>query len=53
MIKIYADMNDNKILQTVWAILLAPLVKKASFSLYPVCYTLTKTSPYKKFTLIK
>jgi hypothetical protein len=46
--EIYADKNHNKILQTLWAMLRAHLVKKTSFSLYPVCYKMKKTSAYKK-----
>jgi len=52
-LKIYADKNHNKILQTAWDTLSEPLVKKARFSLYRLLYILTNPSPYKKFTLIK
>jgi len=49
----YTDTNNNKILQSVWATLLAPLVEKANFSLHRGHYIPTNPSPYKKIHTYK
>jgi len=52
-VKFYTDMNNNNILLSVWATLLAPFVEKATFSLHRGHYIPTNPSPYKQIHTYK